>query len=351
MPLRIGISDIGSLLATRNTSVAEFGIENIIPVLQRELDAHNAIMNDMVGSFADVTTDRQRLYGVGQGGAMVEVDEYGASPTQRGRGGATVGFPLRKFQYNIGWTKRWFQLKTPADMAENVLAAEKAHRQAVVREIKRAIFGSANTTYIDHLVDNVSLAVKAFLNADSSAIPTGPNGEVFTAATHTHYDGEASLTAAFLTALINNVVEHGHGAMVKLAISRTDEAAVRALTGFTAYSDPRLIFLATDSTAKKQDLSRLDNRAIGIFGAAEVWVKPWAIANYIFAWDDAGPRPLAFRQEVSEAMRGLQIAAELDSHPLHAQFMEADFGIGVWQRSNGAVLMFTNATYANPTIV
>lgn len=351
MALRIGISDIGSLLAARFTSVADFGLENITPILDRELQAHNQMMLDMITSLCFMTTDRQRLYGAGQGGSMVEVDEYGASPTQRGRGGSTVGFPLRKFQYNVGWTKVWFQRHTPADLAEVVIAAEKAHRQVVVRTIKRAIYTSANTTYIDHLVDNVSLAVKAFVNADSADIPTGPNGEAFVGATHTHYDGEASLTAAFLTALINNVVEHGHGGMVKVAISRTDEAAVRALTGFTAYSDPRLIYVATDSTAQKQDLSRLDNRAIGIFGAAEVWVKPWAIANYIFAYDEAGPNPLAFRQDKSTSMQGLQIAAELDSYPLHAQFMESDFGVGVWERTNGAVLYFANATYADPTIV
>lgn len=350
MALRIGIADIGSLLAARFTSVADFGIENIVPVLQRELEAHNVMMADMVSSFCDVSTDRQRLYGAGQGGSMVEVDEYGASPTQRGRGGSTVGFPLRKFQYNLGWTKTWMQRKTPADMAEMTIAAEKAHRQVVVRTIKRAIFTSTNYTFVDHLIDNVSLAVKAFVNADSADIPSGPNGEAFTAATHTHYDGEASLTAAFVTALINNVVEHGHGGMVRLAISRTDETAFRALTGFTAYADPRLVYVATDQPQKNQDLSRLDNRAIGIFGAAEVWVKPWAIANYIFAWDEAGPKPLVFRQDNSEAMQGLRIAAELDSHPLHAQFMEADFGIGVWNRTNGAVLYFANATYADPTI-
>lgn len=350
MALRIGVSDIGSLLAARNTSVAEFGLENITPVLQRELEVHNALMVDMVSSFAEVTTDRQRVYGAAQGGSMVEVDEYGASPTQRGRGGSTVGFPLRKFQYNIGWTQDWFLQKTPADMAENTLAAEKAHRQAVVREIKRAIYGSANYTYIDHLTDNVSLSVKAFLNADGAAIPSGPNGEVFVPASHTHYDGEASLTAAFLTALINNVVEHGHGGMVKIAISRTDEAAVRALSGFTAYADPRLVYGATDHTATTVDITRLDNRAIGIFGAAEVWVKPWAIANYIFCWDEAGPKPLAFRQRSNAAVQGLVVASQFDSHPLHAQFMEAYFGVGVWQRSQGAVLMFSNATYANPTI-
>jgi hypothetical protein len=86
--------------------------------------------------------------------------------------------------------------------------------------------------------------------------------------------------------------------MVKLVINRTDEAAFRALTGFQAYQDPR-IALANNVArreAPRLDITRLDDRAIGIFNAAEVWVKPWAIANYMFAYDQtAEQKPLVLR--------------------------------------------------------
>src|SRR5690606_13764465 len=135
-----------------------------------------------------------------------------------------------------------------------------------------------------------------------------------------HYDANSGLTAATAKAIINDVIEHGHGNMVKLAISRTDEATVRALTGFVAYPDPRIIYRASDTPGQTLDISRLDNRAIGIFEGAEVWVKPWAIANYLFAWDDGDPmKPLAFRQREAASLQGLRIAAQLDTHPLYAQ--------------------------------
>lgn len=353
MPQNTGSYDISTLLAARFQSAAQFGLSTITDILTADIAAHNAIVTQMVSEMAEVTSDRQRIYGTSVGGDMTEVDEFGAAPTQRSLPGSTVGFPLKLFQFNLGWTEKWLQTRTPADLAIAVQGAQKAHLKAVVRELKRAIFVSANYTHRDHLVDNVDLAVKRFVNADSANIPDGPNGETFAGATHTHYDGEVSLTAAFLKAVINNVIEHGHGGNVKVAISRTDETAVRALTGFTGYQDPRLVFGAstTGVPAQRLDITRLDNRAIGIFEGAEVWVKPWAIANYVFAWDAGDSRkPLAYRQRDNQALQGLRIASTFSSHPLVAQFMEAEYGIGVWTRTNGAVLYFANATYADPTI-
>lgn len=353
MPQNTGSYDISTLLAARIQSAAAFGLSTIQEILNADIAAHNAIVTQMVGEMADVTNDRQRIYGTSASGDMTEVDEYGAAPSQRTVTGATVGFPLKLYQFNLGWTEKWLQTRTPADMAIAVQGAEKAHLKAITRELKRAIYLSANYTHRDHLVDNVDLGVKRFVNADSANIPDGPNGEAFDGSTHTHYDASATLTAAALKASIQDVIEHGHGANVKVAISRTDETAVRALSGFTAYQDPRLVFGAstTGVPATRLDITRLDNRAIGILEGAEVWVKPWAIANYTFAWDAGDARkPLAYRQRDNQALQGLRIAATFSSHPLVAQFMEAEYGIGVWTRTNGAVLYFASGTYADPTI-
>ena len=349
-----GTYNIDTLLATRFQSAAEYGLDTIQRVLEADVAAHNAVVADLVATLCEISADRLRKYGTSTDGDMVEVDEFGAAPSQSPKTGATVGFPLRSFQFNLGWTEKWLQTHTPADMAQAVLGAEKAHLRGIQREIKKAIYLSANYTFSDFLVDKVDLAVKRFINADSAGIPNGPNGETFDGSTHTHYDGAASLTAAALKANINDVIEHGHGGAVKVAISKTDETAVRALSGFVAYQDPRLmvpVYSSTGAPGQTLDISRLDNRAIGIFEGAEVLVKPWAIANYAFAWDADDPnKPLVYRQREQSALQGLRIAAVNSSFPLQAQFMEAEFGIGVWTRTNGAVLYFANATYADPTI-
>lgn len=352
MPSQTGTYDISSLISVRKATVKEFGLDTIVAILQSDLAAHNAIVEDLVGSLCDVATDAQRIYGASAFGEMTEVDEFGRAATQRASGGTTVGFPLRGFQYAIGWNAKWMDLKTPADMAQAQLAAQAAHKRALVLAIRRSIFGSVNYTARDYLVDNVDVPVKRFLNADGSSIPNGPNAETFNAGTHTHYDATAALTAANLTASIEDVIEHGHGNSVKVAIARADEAAVRALTGFVAYLDPRLIAGANANVPENRlDISRLDNRAIGLFGAAEVWVKPWALASYPFVWDAGTPnKPLCFRQRSQESLQGLRIAAQLDTFPLYAEYMEAEFGVGVWTRTNGAILYTGGGAYVNPVI-
>lgn len=351
MPTVTGTFDISTLLAARYQSVADYGLDTIQRVLQDDIDAHNTIVQEMMGDLVEFTTDRQRIYGTSVDGDMQEVDEFGKAVTQQNKPGATVGFPLRLFQFNVGWTEKWMQTKTPADMATMVQAAEKAHLREIQRQIKKAMFLSTNYTFVDHLVDNVSLAVKRFVNADSANIPDGPNGETYDGSTHTHYDAHNGWAADDLTTSINDVIEHGHGNRVLCAINKADEATVRALTGFTAYVDPRIVYHTTDTPGNTLDISRLDNRAIGIFAGAEVWVKPWALDDYPFTWDAGDPnKPLCYRQRTSISLQGLRIAAENGDYPLFARYLEAEFGIGVWTRTNGAVKYMASGTWTDPTI-
>lgn len=350
MPDLTGTLTIDDLLAVEHQSAAEYGLDRIQEVLEADVEAHNQILEELIAGLCEITTDRQRIYGSSQRGSMTEVDEFGLVRTQGTKPSSSVGFPLRKFQYAIGWTSTWFKTHTPADMARAVQSAQKAHLQMVITQIKYAIFRAANYTFNDFLVDKVDLSVARFLNADGQIIPDGPNGEQFNGASHTHYTATDGLAVADLLVQINDVVEHGNGGMVKMAINRANETAVKALTGFQAYTDPR-IALGTHANQPETrlDITRIDNRAIGILGAAEVWVKPWNPASYTFVYDEeAEEKPLAYRQRDVDSLQGLQIAAELDTHPLHAQYMEAEFGVGVWNRTNGAVHYFGGSSYTNP---
>jgi hypothetical protein len=326
-------------------------MEDLAAVLDRDLAGYNLVMREMLGEIATLTVERFANQGVSTSGSMTEVDEYGRSATQVEAPPSQVAFPLRKFQYAVGWTKEWESEKTPADFARMTQAGEVAHRKRVMTEIKRALLISGNYTFADLFVDNMSLPVKRLYNADSTPIPDGPNGESFTASSHTHYLAAATLTTTAADSLINTVVEHGFGGRIKIYINKADESAWRGLSGFTAYQDPRLILASNVANATQRlDITRLDNRAIGIYGAAEIWVKPWMIADYAFAFDaDAASKPLALRERVAGSMN-LVIAGTVDAHPLRAQYMEAKFGAGAHTRGNGAVLYVGSTTYADPTI-
>lgn len=346
-----GTFDISSLMAVRFQSAAEYGLDTIERVLRADIAAHNEVVAGMVGDLCEMTTDRQRIYGSSADGEMQEVDEFSQAPSQRNLVGATVGFPMKPFQYNLGWTEKFLRRATPADVAQLTLAAEKAHLRKIALEIKKAIFLSANYSFSDKLRDKVVLGVKRFVNADGDPIPDGPNGETYDGSTHTHYSAHSGWDATALLAAINDIVEHGHGGQVRVAINRADEAAVAALTGFKAYADPRLVYRQTDTPGQTIDITRLDNRAIGLFGAAEVWVKPWAIDDYAFIWDVADPnKPLCYRQDTVQTLQGLRIAAENSNYPLFARFMEAEFGVGVWTRTNGGVHYIGAGSYADPSL-
>lgn len=351
MPQKTGTYDLQSLLSVANLSAAAFGIDRIAAILAADLAAHNRIVReDLLSDLADVTTDRQRIAGASSSGDMMEVDQYGKSPTQKEAVAPSLGFPLRLFQYNIGWTAKWFEIKTPADLARSAIGAQTAHLRALRKGIQRAFFQSANYNFVDRLVDGVTLSVKRLANGDGFAIPDGPNGEVYVAATHNHYLGEAALSAAGVTSAINTVVEHEVAGPIRIAISSADETAFRALAGFTATADPRIILATNANQAEDRlDITRLNDRLIGYFGAAQVWVKPWAIATYTVVYDAGGEaKALAFRQRSQESLQGLTTSAQTEMHPLSAKFMEAEFGVGVWNRTKMAVLYSANATYADP---
>lgn len=351
-PDRIGTHDIQSLLDTTHQSIADFGMDTIQQVLADDVAAHNAIVADQM-TMVDRTEDRLRLAGSSINGEFMEVDEYGAAPTQKEVPGSQVGFPLRKYQFAVGWTEDYMLRRTPADMALKVRQVEKADLRNISRELQRAVYLSANYTFTDHLVDEVPLPVKRFWNADGDPIPDGPNGEVFDGATHTHYNFAASLTDTAAYALIDDVVEHGFASGVKIVIHRQDEAKWRALPDFHPYVDARITQAVDRDRIENPnlDLSRLDNRPIGIFGAAEVWVKSWGIQNYSLCWAmGEAAKPLVWREEPVASYRGLRVAANTRRFPLEAEHMERRFGLGVWNRGNGAVLYHAGGAYTDPTI-
>jgi hypothetical protein len=238
MAQRTGTYTLEDLLAARFSVVraVEFGVDTLVDVLQADLAVHNAIMEELLGEFADPTFDIFRRQGTSIDGEFNEVDEIGRTPTQKVQPG-------------------------------------------------------------------------------------------------------------------NTVVEHGFGTRLRIYINRADEAAWTALSGFAVYPQPEMTTgtAAGIPTNATLDITRMDNRAIGRYKAAEVWVKPWTTANYAICIDVGNAsKPLAFRRD--RVRPGLYTAAQLNAFPLIAEYMQAFLGFAVWNRGNGAVLQFNNATYTIPTI-
>lgn len=356
---QFGTLSVLDTLAASQQTVAQYGEDTAFAEIEAARAAYNRITTEMLGEFVERTEDRQRRYGSNDSMTMEELDEFGRPQAQKITAGSTVGFPLRKYGTAIQWTRTWFQVAPARELAAQTTAAMAADLAAIQREIKRALFLPTNYTFRDRLVDEVDVAVKRLVNADSASIPLGPNGETFDATTHTHYNftAAAALAAADMNALIEDVIEHHGSGTAVVYINRAQEAAVRGLAGFTALLPARLV-QARDvvaATGALEDDQNLNDRLIGYYNAggvyAEIQVKPWIPSGYLLAWVRGASAPVVMR--VRPGGGEFVLAFEDERYPLRARGYEREFGMGVWTRTNGAVLYIDSGSasaYVAPTI-
>ncbi len=249
--------------------------------VNRALSIYNAQFSEMVGEIATTTSQAMLAYGGFDSAIIDELDEWGSADASKAAGFGNLGLPLRIYGGTLQWTRTYLRRTGINVLAAQLDAFALADIQKFQRNVKVALFKPTNTVgYFDRLDTKLTYDLKALLNADGSSIPPSPSGAPFDGATHTHYLGSSTLTAVHLQALIDTVVEHGVDGSIRLYIARANEATVRGLTGFTGYMDARVTVVgAAQIGTQALDVANPDNRAIGVFGGAEVWVKPWIPAN------------------------------------------------------------------------
>ena len=197
-------------------------------------------------------------------------------------------------------------------------------------------------------------------------MPTGPNGESFDGATHQHYKGYASSAFAEtdLQAGLNNLLEHYAKGQANIYINQAQETALRGYTDFRPlYEMATHVDLTKTYALGTLDVIQIYNRKVGTYHGAEVWVKPWMPAGYIFLFLTGAPKPLVWRnpefvmgREPGENMatvlaNPLTLVSEDEEHPLRSKQYERDFGISCWNRTNGVVLDTAHlTTYTAPTL-
>jgi hypothetical protein len=340
-------------LAASQQTIAQFGEDRAFDAIQAGFDAQNNLLNQALDGLVEKTGDRQRRYGGTDNMTFGLLDQYGTPDAQKVTAGVTIGVPLNGLGRSLQWTYTAFQRMTGAQMAAQTTALMLGDRLAVLRLLKTAWMTPTNYSFLDVLVDNVSLPVKALVNADGAAIANGPNGETFNGSSHTHYLATASLVAADLTALSDTLVEHTAEGNLVFYINKAQQTAVSALTGFTAIQPVRVTPASTTAFVEGDlEPMQLNNRLIGVFGnsSAEVWVKPWVPANYILGAVLNHPmRPFLMRQDPVLGS-DLHVIYEDEVHPLRARGTGRTFGFGVWNRTAAAVLYTGGGSYVTPTI-
>lgn len=355
MAQRYGTLTLDDILTHRFPTVLDIGEQNLYEIFNNDLRFHRQLLNENMQEFVEITQDRQRGWGGTASIDMDVMDEMGTPDAQKMElPRITLGFPLRRYGIALQWTRHWFLRHTPQEMAIQLQSEEDADVRRVRTELMRSVFVPTNYSFVDRLgPQGITLAVKRLLNADGTIIPQGPNGLTFDGATHTHYLATAALAAADIRALINTVIEHYSAGEVLLYINQADEVTVRAMsaTGFQPYVDARIVqpLTATYARGRTVDYFNVNNRAIGIFDSAEVWVKPWIPVGYMYCYVNGTQKPLVMRvPDVGE--QGLHLEFDDEVHPLRAQVVAHEYGFGVFNRMAGAVLYTGGGAYVAPTL-
>jgi hypothetical protein len=326
-------------------------------------------LNADLGEFCEFTTLGNIVWGGNGSGFAQALDEFGFPDSTKADNGLKLGIPMKRYGKAISWSRPSFKMKTTGDLVREFEAAQMSLNDTILLAIRNAIYNNDNYTFEDDYgVGTPSLTVRRFINADSAVIPNSPWGDEFTAASHNHYVAKAGATLAVtdLATLIANVLEHGDTKGVKLIINRADVSDLAALpyngtntTGFAPLTSALLkdlngLLIAT--TADSYPGNDYNDCQVGVWvsnsGAVPVFVKPWAVENYILCIATGGEKPLMAREPIEPSMRGISITQLPEGRTNFEVLLERYLGIGVFNRGAGAILYnySTETTYADPTL-
>jgi hypothetical protein len=354
----MAIYALEDLLAQRFTAASVFGFDNINDSIQARLEFLNQQVNDQIGIFAETSEDVRRVWGGSSKYSMTEVDEFGIARSEKATSGVEVDFPLRKFSVTTGFTADYLRRASVSEIAQVAINAQEGYLERMQEELKFGLYNKDSYSFIDKLGDGTTLAVKAFLNADSIAIPNAPDGTTFDASTHNHYVGTvgAALAASDIDLLITNVTQHGLTKGVALFINSGNVSTLvnLASTKFVKLTSSLVIPVSTaESTIVKMNPEAdLNNTLVGYWdGRVPVYTRSWAVSAYIVCVaTGAAQKPLVLRTD--KYIKGLTVMPEFGMHPISAKTWEAYCGFGAYNRAAVAVLDTAHQTnLTEPTLI
>lgn len=352
------VYQLEDLLAQRFTNASQFGWDNLNDSIQARLEWLNGQVNEQISLLAEVSEDSRRVWGGDADFSMVEVDEFGISQTQKAVNGVEMAFPLRKFSVSTGMTADFMRRATVAEVANMALGIQTAYLERMQNELSFGVYNDDNYNFVDKFGDGTTLAVKAFLNADSAVIPSAPDGTSFDGATHKHFVGTVGAALAYtdIDTLIANVVEHGFTKGIALFIPAALVATLENLasTKFVKLTSALLVpsSAAVSTVGRIDPEADLNNVLVGYWdGRVPVYTRSWTKANLVTCIaTGAAEKPLVLRTD--KYVKGLQMMPEFGMHPLSAKTWEAYVGFGAYNRASVAVLDTAHQTnYTEPTLI
>lgn len=346
-----GTLDSLDAIVDRNFTVVPYGEDLMYQHITQYLETWNMFTSEFERLMGiETTKDLQRRDGAG---AVViiptEVNEIARPLIQKGKQTPDVlGFPIGRYRSGQQWSYDFLRRVSFGQLINQTRGIVQGAQVRYYREFRRALFvplpthrSFDNQNYAWTEGEKITLLVRSLAcGATGSIYPSNPDGSVVPD-THNHYcvpQTANSPTSAEVQGLINHVTEHNQEGEVALYINLGSETAIRAMTGFTPFTDVRVVQPITSAHIDYAylDLRKTWDRAIGIFGAATVFVKPWVPVGYMIA-TVSGQRAILAKREGRDGGE-LRLVSTTSEHPLYSDGFEQEYGFGVQNRLGAAIM-------------
>jgi len=320
--------------------------------IQAALSDYNSNEGFLRSNLTFVTTDEKIKEGLSQNQMQFQrATEYGRPDRQRiTQTERERNIPVEDFSLGVGFTRKYLQLARSDQIALQVDEATRADQELIIRSILQQLLRIENL--------GTGGVYKTFWNADGDTPPRYV--DTIFVGTHTHFLTSATATLALIQSMRLKLVEHGYDLSRELWINPTEEAAVRALTGFVPVQtrDQQLITNSNPFNATNVQIALVDPaQFIGVIEGFRVRVYNWQPSGYLFGYDAGSAvglrKPLAWREYPVASLRGLQLFNENpdSSFPLANSFFGRNFGLACLERSNGVAAQITAGSYATPAVL
>jgi hypothetical protein len=334
----------------------------IVGMLNAGLSALNSeLASGLWGEMISFQDTPQVEYRVGTSNGFEEHTEYGRPDAARS---ATEGhmLPLKAFDRRLGWT--WDYLRKSqlpqieADIQDALKDARDLWRQKLLTRVLKRGDDSGAREGLGSSGYSPGFATTAASTSVDFTPPTW-GGTAF-ASTHEHYVGIAggAFTNAVFTDAKDELREHGHEPPYIFLIGPSDEATVKALTNFTPAAESLIRYGANISLATVSGLADVAGMySIGTISDFDVRVVSGMPQYYGFAFKTYGQlsqrNPLRIR--LDKGVARVQFTAVTDPlagsamYPIQNLMLFSEFGVGVYDRTNGTPRYVNNTTWTDGT--
>jgi len=324
----------------------------IVPVteaIDRTIEVHNKVTEDMLRLFTQPTTQYKVRYKSPFAAKLQPLDEYGRARKVRQAGYYDVAFPIKSAGTALGETRLALAKMTIGQVNERIALILDADKRWLRDEILSALFGNTEYTFMDE--EHGDLTIKPIANGDDTRYLLRMGAEQGETADHflsiPSMDDANNNFSAIHQLLTKRPENAGDGKVITFIPTNLRDD-VENLAAFKEASDPDI----TEGIGKDRLTGTLNASVPGeVLGkVSRNWIVEWGAmpSDYMISVITSGDRALAMRQHPEAELQGFYRSADRVDSPFFESQYERHAGFGGWNRVN-VVVTKVGGAYSVPS--